>query len=445
MKSFMSTIEKYGMLPPKSGVIACVSGGADSMALLSLLLKYKHQLKLSRLCAFHLNHGLRGAESDADEKLVADYCRQNGVELFIERAEMSTKQKPQGSSLEEWARELRYGFFKDYSERTHCLIATAHTLNDRAETLLFQLSRGSGLSGAKSIPPVRGNIIRPLINTSRNEIEEYCRENNIAYAVDSTNASLDYSRNLIRHTVIPRLLEINGGALRNMAGFSDRCEQAQDFIRASAELVLKKAESCGKYDASTLNDCHIAVKYEAITLMLSDICSLDSARAKLCEEALEADGAVQITEGVRFVVRAGKAFVETKTGALDDYRMPAKPGINLLPCGLELELLKINEFTPKSIDNIEKSSLNNTIDCGKIKGNIYFRSRKPGETFKGLAYQHTRPVKKILNELRIEPDKRPFYPILADDEGAIWIMGVGVALRVAAGPRTRKAFEIIKF
>lgn len=443
MNNFLATIKKYDMISAGSNVMACVSGGADSMALLSLLCRYKNQLNINNLFAFHLNHGLRGSESNADEKLVVDYCKQNNVVLFVEHADMNSRQKPKGQSVELWARELRYSFFEKYADEHNCLIATAHSQNDRAETLLFQLARGSGLAGAKSIPPVRGRVIRPLIETSREDIEAYCAANKISYAIDSTNLDLTYSRNRIRHTVLPNLKLINDTAVKNLSDFCDKCLEADRFIEGCAEKLLTEAFEASGYNCQKLLSADRAVCSKAVYLLIAKHCSLSNDMIESCVAGLaRVKFDLQLNDCKHFVVENGLASVSERAEPLSAFCIPAAVGENVIPGGKTVELLTILEFHENYIDFIKNKSLNDHIDCGKIKGNIYIRSKQDGEKIKTQKSGHTRPVKKIFNELSVPSYERNIYPVLADDEGILWIFGVGVASRAAVDRDTKAAYFI---
>ena len=201
MKSqVLKAIERFSLLDNRNITVA-LSGGADSMALLSVLLEIKGEFSLN-ITAAHFNHRIRGAEADRDEAFVKEYCEKKGVELFLGSGDVPSYAKEQGLSLELAARELRYEFLKSVSKGN---VATAHTASDNAETVIFNLTRGSGAEGLCGIPPKRDIFIRPLILATREQIEEYCKENDIPFVNDSTNFCDDYTRNKIRHNVIPVL------------------------------------------------------------------------------------------------------------------------------------------------------------------------------------------------------------------------------------------------
>lgn len=195
------TIKKYSMINKGERIIVALSGGKDSMALLDILKKLENELEISVSCA-HFNHCIRGEESDRDEAFVRKYCEKNNIELFCRRGDVLKFAKEKHLGTELAARELRYEFLSSLG----CdKIATAHTAGDNAETMLFNLARGTSLKGMCGIPPVRDKFIRPIICLKSTETEEYCKRNSIPFVTDSTNSSDEYTRNFIRHNIIPEL------------------------------------------------------------------------------------------------------------------------------------------------------------------------------------------------------------------------------------------------
>ena len=197
--SVLKAIKQFSMLEKSHNVTVALSGGADSVSLLHILYELRDELGIT-LSAAHLNHMIRGDEALRDENFARQECEKLGIPFFCERADVPKYAKEHRVSTELAAREIRYEFLSNVSDG---LIATAHTASDNIETIIFNLARGTGLKGLCGIPPVRENIIRPLIFCTREEIEAYCSANRLSYVTDSTNLSDDYSRNKIRHTIVP--------------------------------------------------------------------------------------------------------------------------------------------------------------------------------------------------------------------------------------------------
>ena len=230
--------DRYGMLPPGSTVICALSGGADSVCLLHWLLSLAAERQL-RVCAAHFDHRLRGAESERDAAFAARFCESRGVALFSGSGDAAAWAAERGLGTEEAARELRYAFFeKTAAELPGSRVATAHNADDNAETLLMRLGRGSGLRGLGGIPPVRGIYIRPLLQTERSTILRYLRENELEWVEDSTNREDAYTRNRLRHRVLPLLREEYPGFVRSVSACADRLREDEAYLSAQAAALL---------------------------------------------------------------------------------------------------------------------------------------------------------------------------------------------------------------
>ena len=238
--SVKNTIERYSMINKGDTVIAAVSGGADSVALLYVLYSLKDELGFS-LAACHVNHNLRGEESDSDERFVRRMCRFLDIPLYT--ASIS----------------------KDR------LIATAHTASDNCETILINMVRGTALSGICGIPAKRDNIIRPLLYNTREDIELYCSENCLDYVTDSTNLSDDYTRNKIRHKVVPLLKEINPSLFGAISRLSQSVSDDDRYLDKMASELMEKARTADvKYDVGILRTADDCILRRIVTMIFKD-------------------------------------------------------------------------------------------------------------------------------------------------------------------------------
>ena len=243
-------IRENRMIEPKDRVLAGLSGGADSVCLLFVLLELRRELDFELFCV-HVNHNLRGEESARDEAFVRELCRAQGVPLVCRSCRVRERAEEEGRSLEEMGRICRYEAFGEIAGEQGCSrIAVAHHADDQAETMLFHLFRGTGIRGLSGMRPVRGKVIRPLLILESKEIREWLAERGIAWCTDSTNQSEDYTRNRIRRTVLPCAREqVNPGAVRHMAETARELWEIEDFLGEKTEeafrlCVRREDEGC---------------------------------------------------------------------------------------------------------------------------------------------------------------------------------------------------------
>lgn len=251
-------------------VVCGLSGGADSTALLLAVKEISEEIGFAA-AACHLNHGLRGEESDGDERFCTELCERLGIPLY-KRRESVRDFAEKHESLEETARKVRYDFFEDalafFGENS--VLATAHNANDNAETVLLNLIRGTGLRGLCGIPTERGRIIRPLLDISRAEIEEFLVENEQNYVTDKTNFSVIYTRNKVRAKILPEIIEINPSFLNTISRMTKNLRADEDFFDNAAEEILAESKVEKGYSAEKIDACPEPIKMRAVKKILSD-------------------------------------------------------------------------------------------------------------------------------------------------------------------------------
>ena len=412
MSDFISKVNKavkaFDMLQNGDSVIVALSGGADSVSLLNALIELRAEYNLT-IYAAHLNHNLRGDEAKRDEDFVRKLCTKNSVELFVKSVDIRTLAEQRKQSEELCGRDERYKFFDELSGKLCAKVATAHTASDNAETVIFNLTRGAGINGLSGIAPVRDNIIRPLIYVTRGEVEEYCRENNLEYVTDSTNLQDEYTRNKIRHSVIPVLKELNPDFENTITRESDMLRSVNSFVELKTDETIEQIKTENGYNCKLLSELPEALRLSVI----HKLCKLqkgevDYKAVKLIDGALEG-GAVTLESGLTAVCKQGTLrFVKDRE---EDYFS-------------EIELKLNTSFIYKGKEySVKELKLEDE--------NIVFRTRRAGDTFTLPKRNVTKTVKKLLNELKIPEENRDSLILAAKESEVLWIEGVGVSRRAS--------------
>ncbi len=451
-----------------STIYVALSGGADSMALLKILLALAPKQLLS-IRACHVNHGMRGAQANADEQFVRAQCKAMSVPLIVFNAQADGNLPPTQAG-ETWARSLRYAYFETLLTQSNALVATAHTLNDQAETLLFRLARGTGVHGAAGIRSSRDCYVRPLLCLTRAEVETYCACIGQEYVTDETNHMECYVRNHLRQHALPSLCYANESAVEHLGQFCEKMAQVDlYFARMAEELLVKSHQTaCGVMPRQAIQNVLYTIEHQrdisfsiadlvqADPLVLSQamyrlICPLRDPEQKyvqaLCALVVTGSGAVQITNAVRFVADNGdlKAIYTTnqfvKQAQLVEY-YPVQLGRYQFPGGYCLEIKEISPKNMEKIHLVHKKDLKNYADYDKIVSSLTLRCRAQGDVFSPSGRGITKTVKKLHNELGVPVSQRGLQPLLADGHTVIWLWGQGFAEGVAPSEDTKEILKI---
>ncbi len=433
-----SVIKKYNMIPKGASVVAAVSGGSDSMALLAVLNSVKDEYGIT-LCAAHVNHCLRGADADRDEEFVVQKCNEMGVPVHVLKTDVAKEAEKSGESFEECGRRIRYGFFNSLGD--NIIIATAHNLSDRVETFLFNFARGSALRGLGSIPVKRDNIIRPLIECTKAEILDFCEKNSIEYVTDVTNADVKYARNRIRHNVITELCKINPSFEKNAGRCISSVNEDEAFLSSLAESLVKNSERKNGFDALILAEAPIPVKKRAIIKICEECVGITPEQkfvAQICD-LIEKSGNIQINGGVTVRVRKGMLDFPSDGGAA--YNAETVEGKTCFgEARIETEIVHVNEIN--NLQNISKQVLEYFLDCDKIHGRMVVRSREAGDRISLRTRGCSKTLKKLFNELSVPPEKRNEIAVFADEAGIVLVEGIGCDSRTAITKETKKVLKI---
>lgn len=452
-QQFCGTIDKFNMLSGQKGVLLGYSGGADSTALLHLLADCCRRLGLY-FHAVHVNHGIRGEEADRDAEFCKRECKKLSVDFTLLKVDIPKLSKENGRGLEEEAREYRYRAFAriiNENPRLTC-IATAHNADDSAETVLFNLSRGSGISGLCGIPPVREfekiKIIRPLIYSSKKDICGYCEENGIEYIFDSTNNDTLYTRNYIRHELIPKFVQINPNFINTVVRNGDMLRRDFEYLEKEAQEFLGLNATDMGIDISALLNVHEAIASRAVVFQFSR-CSQGMLEKVHIDALLDlvknsGNGAeLSLPDKVRARIDGGRlVFEKAINGGADDgvkhFYFELKNGVNkFVSPDFAVVLSKKGEMTKdlqkdnETLQNIYKLSIHTSINSDRIKKVLFVRSRMDGDSY--VYGNMTRRIKKLYNDRGYSKKYRAKNPIFCDSQGIIWVPGFPPASRVTGG------------
>ena len=406
---------------------AAVSGGADSMALLRVLLELREAFGYP-LTACHVNHGLRGETADRDEAFVRAECARLGVPLTVFRpADVGMAVPPHAG--EDWARRLRYACFAQLLAGGIDCIATAHTATDQAETLLFRLARGTGLHGAGGIRPRRPGYCRPLLGLTRAETEALCAAFEQGWVTDETNESDAYARNRLRHGAVPALRSVNDAAEENLARFCEKAARADAYFARQAEQLLSGARLDAAQTVRKAPEAKAAWRLEP----------LQGADPLILEAALHSLVAP---------VRDAEEKSRPEAAAAPAFSLPFAPadGVEFaLPGGQTLKTrLFVSGFREKT-QGVHKKDLKNRADYARITllySALTLRTRQPGDRFRPAGRGLSKPLRKWMNEAGIPAGIREGLPLLAAGSEILWVCGEGFAEGLAPDEETAQILQL---
>lgn len=410
------------MFLPGERVTVAVSGGADSMCMLSLLLDCREMFGIE-LRAAHVHHGIRGEEADEDAAFVEAFCKARGIPFTLLRVNVPIEAAKTGESEELCARRLRYDALLALPADK---VATAHTASDAAETLLMNLSRGSGLTGLCAIPPVRENIVRPLIECFRSETESYCTEHGVPFVADSTNALDCCTRNRIRHHVIPALREIFPAFETSVARCVRLLRADADCLDQQAYSLLERAadDAARTLDTAALVDAPAALRRRALAAFIARYSGSDyeARHIELLDAHLSsASFALTLPSGVCIRLRNGLL-------RFDDYSAgPPPPEIRMRTAeggifrfGDFALRLRIFDGAPPEGKDVFYA------DMSKIDNEMILRARRSGDRITFAARGCSKTLKKYYNEIGLPVRERDRMPVLADSRGVIFAVPAGM-------------------
>ncbi len=433
----LTAIRRDDMVSPHTPVTVGLSGGADSVALLHVLLQLQAELEIS-VSAVHINHGLRGEEALRDEAFVKALCAEWNVPLTVCSHNVAAIAKARHLGVEEAGREVRYACFSQCDG----VVATAHTASDNAETVLLHLCRGTGLHGLTGIPSVRGNVIRPLIDCTRAEVEAYCEENRLSYVTDSTNADTAYARNRIRRCVLPQLKEINPQAEEAIARLVASAKEWEAYLASRAEDALQCAQNGdGTFSKKALLSLEPAVLSEVLRRLVGEQGRQRGSdyHIRQAAETLKNGGRLSLPANRQLSVFSDKVSIEPVTASEGFYFSPAAVGERYDIGGKTWTLLCLSCENCEQFQNISKKLFANALDYDKICGSLVLRGRLSGDRYHPAGRRCGKTLKQLCNEASLTDAQREALPVLCDDNGVILVPSFGCDERVRITPETKTA------
>ena len=391
----LAFLRAQSMVKPGDTVVCAVSGGADSMALLWCLYRLKEKLEI-HVEAAHFNHGLRGEESDRDEAFVRGFCQAHGIICHMGRGAVVSGEK----GLEAAARESRYRFLYSLPG----VIATAHTADDNAETLLMHLVRGAGLKGLGGITPKTDRLIRPMLTVTRREVLAFLKAESIPYVTDSSNETDDFLRNRIRRHVLPLLKEENPSLAENLSATALRLRQDEDALDALAEPTAQVA---------ALLRMDPALQSRALTKLLLSwgVPEPESGHVALLRKLLVSENPSAVGDfpgNIRIARQYGKLV---KLEAAEDLPQVIlnNPGTTNIPqWGVRVTCMPAEAGDGWQV---------------RVEGPLVLRSRKEGDTI--VLPGGTKSLKKLFIDRKIPAHRRARIPVIADNRGVVGVAGIG--------------------
>ena len=407
LNKLLKFLRQYDMVSPGDHVICAVSGGADSVAMLFAMYLLKDKLGI-RLSAAHFNHHLRMEESDRDEQFVRDFCDRYDIPLFVGSGEV----KPGKKGLEAAARDARYGFLRQLSGK----IATAHTADDNAETVLLHLVRGTGLKGLGGITPVSGNVIRPMLTCTRQDVEVFLQEWCLSHITDSSNDGDAFLRIRLRHHVMPLLKQENPKLAENMSAMALRLRQDEDCL---SSLASQEALSC-----KALKKIHPALRSRALEGFLKK----SGVREPEAAHIAQAEALIFSEKPSAFARFPGGVTIARNYDTLQVSDCGSELERMTLPCPGSLELPDWGiKITCKAASEIQNFPHLFTV---LPQGELILRGREPGDSIR--LRSGTKTLKKLFIDKKIPASQRSTILVIADDLGVVGVYGIGVNLDRAA-------------
>lgn len=451
----LNIVREYRLIEGNDNILIGLSGGADSMALLYILLELQERIDFNILIA-HVNHGVRGDDALGDQKFVEKQAKKLNIPYYTKNVDMVGYGKGKGITSEEAGRELRYGFFRDIlKDAGGGKIAVAHNKNDQAETLIMRFIRGTGVDGLKGMEYIAGDIIRPILGINRKDIEEYIEKNNIEIVTDMTNFQPIYNRNKIRLELIPYIKEnFNPNIIEAMWRMSEISAIDSDYLEKQTEekyMDLVKSEGMGivVLDANGFLDLHTSMSQRVLRNSvlrvggsLQGISEAQISNAMYLIESKETGKEVHLSNNITIRTSYDEVIIEIRSEeGQEDYNYEFEyPGlVNLYKIGyyFNIEILSREKYFDE-----KKNVRTKYFDLDKINGNLRLRNRRNGDRFVPFGMKGSKKIKDYFIDEKIPKDLRDKIPLIVDKESILWVIGYRTDEKYRITDKTRNILKI---
>jgi len=453
LRKFEETISRWNMLKKGDRVIVACSGGPDSVALLYLFNQIKEKYNL-KLFVAHINHKLRGKESDEDEKFVERLARKLKLAYYSKSFDVKKIAKGEKLSIEECARKIRFDYLNKLVRRLKAAkIALGHNADDQAETVLMRLIRGAGGLGLSGIPPVSGKMIRPLLDLRREKIEEFLEENKLLFRIDSSNLRKDYLRNRIRLELLPHLKkDYNPKIVETLNRTALILSAQENYLKKETlkvfDKISKREEKKISLDLDELFSYNIFLRRELIRLATEKIGGgVFKANFELVEKILDL---AQKRKSGRRIFLNKSLFVEISSTHLNLYQVgKIKRGLSLVFPGitrskrfglrLDSEIIKRENLSNKPYSDDQMTAF---LDWDKLKPSFLLRVSKSGDRFKPLGMKGTKSLKDFLTDLKVPRYEKERVLVLTSKGKIVWVLGYRIGDEFRVTKTTKKILKI---
>ncbi|RCX21027.1 tRNA(Ile)-lysidine synthase [Anaerobacterium chartisolvens] len=462
LKMVADTVHRHDLIQNDESIVVGVSGGPDSVCLLHVLFQLADELHIRSIYAVHINHMIRGREADEDEEYVAELCKSMGVPLYSVSVDVKRISARKGISVEEAGREARYSEFKSFAERVGAeKIAVAHNRNDQAETVILNIIRGTGLEGLKGMEYKRDNIIRPLMDIGRVQIEEYCTANLLNPRTDSTNLKAIYTRNKIRKELIPSIDELfNTDITSGIVKMASLIKDDNNYIEQMAlslynQCVIKKDLHGVELKISKTMQQHTAVRRRIIRRAIADVKGdlkgIENVHVQQVDNLIN-NGKTGSRLHLPHKLRIERSYDSVRVfincddskiaeGFSYELVLPGKTSVDARHEYIDAFIFQREDAKKVNLDTDRRPAVQ-FFDWDRIDGGINIRNRRKGDVFKPLKSNGTKKLKEYFIDNKIPRELRDEIPVIAKEREIVWVIGYKISDKFKVTENTKRILRL---